>query len=102
MAEWDNGRLAVIRSRCQVLAIRWLKPRLQAPTPPPDSACLARMEEALKRMPDLTREVFMMHRFDDLPYRRIAVRVGIGIDEVEAHMATAIKLLGRAARGESV
>ncbi|MCT2399609.1 sigma factor-like helix-turn-helix DNA-binding protein [Novosphingobium mangrovi (ex Huang et al. 2023)] len=102
MTEPSNGRLAVIRSRCRVLAMRWLTRRLQAPMPPPDSACLARMEEALKRMPDLTREVFMMHRFDDLPYRRIAVRVGISIDEVEVHMATAIKLLGRAARGESL
>lgn len=102
MAEPNNGRLAVVRSRCQVLAMRWLKPRLQVPTPPPDEARLARMEEALKRMPELTREVFMMHRFDDLPYRRIAVRVGISIDEVEVHMATAIKLLGRAARGESL
>lgn len=76
--------------------------RRQEPSRPIDPVRLARMEAALAQMPDLTREVFMMCRFDDLPYRRIAVRVGISIDEVEAHMARAIKLLGRAARGESV
>ena len=65
-----------------------------------DPARLARMEAALENMPNLTREVFMMHRFDDLPYRRIAVRVGIGVDEVEAHMVRALILLGRASRGD--
>ena len=58
------------------------------------------MEAALASMPDLTREVFMMHRFDDLPYRRIAVRVGISVEEVEMHMVRALILLGRASRGE--
>lgn len=97
-----SDRLTAIRLRSRVLAIRWLKSRSQPSSPPPDDARLARMEAALERMPDVTREVFMMRRFDNLPYRRIAVRVGIGIDDVEAHMASALILLGRAARGESV
>lgn len=67
---------------------------------PVDPARLARMEAALIAMPELTREVFRMHRFDDLPYHRIARRLGIAIDEVQEHMACAIKSLGRAARGE--
>lgn len=42
----------------------------------------------------------MMVRFDGLPYRRIARRPDIIIDEVEDHMAFAINRLGQAARGE--
>jgi len=75
--------------------------RIAEPPRPVDPAKLARMEAALIAMPELTREVFMMHRFDDLPYRRIARRLGITTDEVEAHMACAIKRLGRAARGHT-
>lgn len=102
MTAWTSDHLAAIRLRCQVLAMRWKAARPQASEPPPDAARLARMQQALTQMPELTREVFMMHRFDDLPYRRIAVRVGISVDEVEAHMVTALTRLGRAARGESV
>lgn len=79
--------------------MRWATVRLQTLTPPARKR-LVRMQDALARMPDLTREVFMMRRFDDLPYRRIAVLVGISIDEVEAHMVSALILLGRASRGD--
>lgn len=74
--------------------------RIAEPPRPVDPARLARMEAALVAMPDLTREVFMMVRFDGLPYRRIARRLDITIDEVEDQMACAINRLGQAARGE--
>lgn len=65
---------------------------------PVDPARLARMEAALTAMPELTRHVFMMHRFDDLAYRRIATRLGITVDDVEMHMACALARLCQAAR----
>lgn len=74
--------------------------RIAEPPRSVDPARLARMEAALVAMPELTREVFMMYRFDGLPYRRIARRLDITIDEVEDHMACAINRLGQAARGE--
>ena len=74
--------------------------RIAEPPRPVDPARLARMEAALGAMPELTREVFMAYRFDGLPYRRIARRLDITIDEVEAHMACAINRLCQAARGE--
>ena len=80
--------------------IQPIRTRAQNPSDHTAPARLARMEAALASMPDLTREVFMMHRFDDLPYRRIAVRVGISVEEVEMHMVRALILLGRASRGE--
>jgi len=74
--------------------------RIAEPPRPVDPARLARMEVALVAMPELIREVFMMCRSDDLPYRRIARRLDITIDEVEDHMACAINRLGQAARRE--
>ena len=61
-----------------------------------DPADLARMRAAFDGMPALTRSVFVMHRFDDLAYDRIAVRLGIGIDEVEAQIVVALTHLRRA------
>ena len=81
---------------------RWRKTPRPIQSCPADPAQLARMEAALVAMPELTREIFMMRRFDNLPYHRIARRLGITTDQVEAHMACAIKTLGRAARGEEV
>lgn len=101
MIDWDSRRLSALRLRTRIE--RWWgfdSRRISEPLRTVDPARLARMENALASMPELTREVFMMHRFDDLPYRRIAVHVGIGVDEVEMHMASALKLLGRASRDE--
>jgi RNA polymerase sigma factor (sigma-70 family) len=81
---------------------RIAEPQRPVQSCPADPAQLVRMEAALVAMPELTREIFMMRRFDNLPYHRIARRLGITTGHVEAHMACAIKTLGRAARGEEV
>ncbi|MGB3317698.1 MAG: sigma factor-like helix-turn-helix DNA-binding protein [Sphingopyxis granuli] len=44
---------------------------------------IARIEWAIARLPKRTRDVFLMHRFDDLSYDRIAHRLGISIKTVE-------------------
>lgn len=59
-------------------------------------ARLERLRTAFASMPAPTRDVFAMHRFDDLPYDRIALRLGIEVDEVEAHIAAALIHLCRA------
>jgi RNA polymerase sigma-70 factor (ECF subfamily) len=59
-------------------------------------ARLERLRAAFASMPAATRDVFAMHRFDDLPYDRIALRLGIEVDEVEAHIAAALIHLSRA------
>lgn len=55
-----------------------------------------RLQAAFASMPAPTRDVFTMHRFDGLPYDRIAHRLGIEVDEVEAHIAAALIHLCRA------
>lgn len=61
---------------------------------------LERIRAAIDSMPPLTREVFELHRFDDLAYGVIADRLGIGIDDVEAQMVTALMHLSRALDGD--
>ncbi|MGB3845804.1 MAG: sigma factor-like helix-turn-helix DNA-binding protein [Sphingopyxis sp.] len=48
---------------------------------------IARIEWAIARLPKRTRDVFLMHRFDDLPYDRIAHRLGISERAVEREIA---------------
>jgi RNA polymerase sigma-70 factor (ECF subfamily) len=50
---------------------------------------LSRAGEALERLPERTRDVFLMHRFARLKYRDIAARLGISVSAVEKHIAKA-------------
>jgi RNA polymerase sigma-70 factor (ECF subfamily) len=54
---------------------------------------LARAREALDRLPERTREVFLMHRFSDMRYCDIAARIGISVSAVEKHIAKATLFL---------
>lgn len=66
------------------------------PLAAPDDARIARAEAAIARLPELTREVFFMHRFEDLSYERIARRQGIDVKEVERHITATLIALRRA------
>ena len=57
---------------------------------------LARAEDAIAGLPKLTREVFFMHRFEDLSYERIARRLDIEVKEVEEHIAATMIALRHA------
>ncbi|HET6524485.1 sigma-70 family RNA polymerase sigma factor [Sphingopyxis sp.] len=57
---------------------------------------IRRVEQAIARLPKRTREVFMMHRFDDLGYDRIAHRLGISEKAVEREMVRALLAIRKA------
>ncbi len=67
-------------------------------SPNPDQR--KRMEAIMRRMPRLTREIFLAHRLDDMPYDEIARRTGLTVRQVERHMACAILALVRGLDGE--
>lgn len=46
--------------------------------------------QALDELPAKTREVFLLHRVDELAYREIGQRLGISIPTVQYHMARAL------------
>ena len=49
-----------------------------------------RYRAAVDPLPPKTREVYMLHRADELEYKQIAERLGISIRTVEWHVAQAI------------
>jgi RNA polymerase sigma-70 factor (ECF subfamily) len=54
-----------------------------------------RYEAALALLPARQREVFLLHRLDELTYREIASRLGITVATVEYHMGRALAHLDR-------
>lgn len=57
-----------------------------------------RLERALATMEPRTREVFLMHRLEELSYPAIAEWLGIGARDVEQEIARAILHLDRELR----
>ena len=48
---------------------------------------------AMEKLPEKSRMVFMLSRFDDLSYKEIAEQLEISIKTVESHMGKALRLL---------
>jgi RNA polymerase sigma factor (sigma-70 family) len=74
---------------------------------PPDQGEALELDQMRKRyrdivdaLPPRTREVFLLHRVDELGYREIAERLGISIRTVEWHIAQAIYRIGKELNGE--
>jgi RNA polymerase sigma-70 factor (ECF subfamily) len=57
--------------------------------------CPARYKAALAALPPRTREVFLLHRVEELGYKAIAERLGISARTVEWHVAEAIARLAK-------
>lgn len=57
---------------------------------------IARIEWAIARLPRRTRDVFLMHRFDDLRYDRIAHRLGITEKAVEREIVRTLRAIRKA------
>ncbi len=54
---------------------------------------LARVRAGLNKLTPRTREIFLMHRLDNLKYHEIASRLGISQSAVEKHIAKAVQFL---------
>jgi RNA polymerase sigma-70 factor (ECF subfamily) len=50
---------------------------------------------AVSELTPRTREVFLLHRIDELSYKEIAVRLGISVSTVEYHIARALVHIDR-------
>ena len=53
----------------------------------------ARLDAALRELPEACRSIFQMSRFEDLKYREIADRLGISVKTVETQMGKALRML---------
>jgi RNA polymerase sigma-70 factor (ECF subfamily) len=51
------------------------------------------IEDILLLIPERSRQIFIMHRFDKLKYKEIAELLGISVNTVEKHIIKALKIL---------
>jgi RNA polymerase sigma-70 factor (ECF subfamily) len=54
---------------------------------------VALVRQALAELPERTRAIFLLHRFEELKYAEIAQRIGVSSSLVEKHMMDALKHL---------
>lgn len=54
---------------------------------------LARLVAAIGDLPERTRQVFVLHRFEEMSYAAIARHLGISVSAVEKHIMKAIRIL---------
>lgn len=62
----------------------------------PDPDRLARLEAAVRSLPDVEREIFLALRLDGLSYAEIARRTGLSPCQVERRFAAALARIARA------
>ncbi|MCW2338024.1 RNA polymerase sigma-70 factor (ECF subfamily) [Sphingobium sp. B2D3A] len=55
--------------------------------------------EVIRTLPPRTQQVFVLHRFEEMTYARIAAHLGISASAVEKHIMQALKALHDNARG---
>lgn len=51
------------------------------------------IDEALKRMPEKTRTIFIMSRFENIKYKEIASQLNLSVKSVEFHISKALTIL---------
>jgi RNA polymerase sigma factor (sigma-70 family) len=54
---------------------------------------MARAMAALNELPERTRQVFILVRFEEMSYKRVAQRLGVSVSAVEKHVMKALRHL---------
>lgn len=60
-----------------------------------------KMRDAIDALPEPTRTIYRAHLLHDLDYEAIGAGAGLGVREVERHVAEAIILIDRHLRGSA-
>lgn len=99
MDRWRSGQRSVARDAAWRLANHAVGPiEDMADAPSAETIVagrqkLAALTAAVARLPDKTRKVFTLHKFDGLSYAEVATRLGISRSSVEKHMMDALRVL---------
>ena len=72
---------------------RELDLRISTPDTIIDSEIQHIVQKALKRMPNQSRQIFILSRYQNTPNKKIAEQLGISVKSVEFHITKALKIL---------
>jgi RNA polymerase sigma factor (sigma-70 family) len=61
---------------------------------------MARAMAALNELPERTRRVFILVRFEEMSYKLVAQRLGVSVSAVEKHVMKALRHLGARLRDQ--
>jgi RNA polymerase sigma-70 factor (ECF subfamily) len=59
---------------------------------------LAAALEVIRSLPPRTRQIFVLHRFEEMTYTRIAAHLGISVSAIEKHIMLALRALNEGMR----
>jgi len=98
------GREAVRRSIDDVHDLDAGPRAIASEAPAADQRLIVRQDLAaavavIRALPPKTRDAFLLHRFESLTYRQIAVRLGVSVSMVEKHIAEALRQLKKSRGG---
>lgn len=90
----DRSRRLGTRRNFELALVHMSEGRVEEITPERvllDRNELDLLQRALLELPERTRAIFVLQRFEGLKYKEIADRLGISASSVEKHMMSAIK-----------
>lgn len=96
MDRWRSGARAAARDGAWIIAHQGQGDIDDAPSAEAVVAGkqrLAAVAAAVDRLPERTRTVFRLHKFEDLSYSEVAERLGVSRSSVEKHMMDALRAL---------
>ena len=97
-AVFNNSMMYLRKAKREMsLDERWAESQVRASESPSDEMDAKELNAVilytLQKLPDRTREIFKMNRFEGLKYKEIAEKLSISIKTVEANMGKALKAL---------
>lgn len=102
MDRWRSARRAAARDGAWRLAVYGSDGSVDdAPSAEAEVDARQRLQAIVKKidgLPEKTRAVFHLHKFDGLSYAEVAEREGISRSSVEKHMMQALRMLAERAR----
>ena len=94
---YNNSLMALRRKKHEIrMDDKWLKEKISTTPDPFEIINEQEMQdlvlEILDKLPERTRTIFIMSRFEGLKYNQIAEKLAISVKTVEANMGKALKL----------
>ena len=77
-----------------MVKVGWYKPTM-TDTAAISNTAPAALVRALEELPERTRDIFLMRRYEGLAYGDIAERLGISVSAIEKHVAKAVAYIAR-------